>query len=158
MNEAQRFVAKLSERRPVVTWTMATASVVIFGLQLLWGQGDPVASASRMGAGSKVLVEAGQVWRLLTVMVLHASFAHLAFNMVALFGFGTFLERFLGWRRYLLLYVVSGLGGSLVTMGSTGEIQVGPGSAGADPGPACYGRGGTQPTTTDTTAAYQCDL
>ncbi|KHL01383.1 hydantoinase/oxoprolinase family protein [Sinomonas humi] len=41
-------------------------------------------------------------------------------------------------------------GGSLVTIGPTGEIQVGPGSAGADPGPACYGRGGTQPTTTDT--------
>ena len=41
-------------------------------------------------------------------------------------------------------------GGSLVTVGNAGEIQVGPGSAGADPGPACYGRGGTQPTTTDT--------
>lgn len=41
-------------------------------------------------------------------------------------------------------------GGSLVTIGRTGEVQVGPGSAGADPGPACYGRGGTQPTTTDT--------
>src|SRR3954447_15351093 len=41
-------------------------------------------------------------------------------------------------------------GGSLVAVGPFGEIQVGPGSAGADPGPACYGRGGTQPTTTDT--------
>lgn len=41
-------------------------------------------------------------------------------------------------------------GGSLVAIGPSGEIQVGPGSAGADPGPACYGRGGTQPTTTDT--------
>ncbi|MET9262592.1 hydantoinase/oxoprolinase family protein [Amycolatopsis sp. NPDC004079] len=41
-------------------------------------------------------------------------------------------------------------GGSLVTIGATGEIQVGPGSAGSTPGPACYGRGGTQPTTTDT--------
>ncbi|GLZ50267.1 5-oxoprolinase [Actinomycetospora sp. NBRC 106375] len=41
-------------------------------------------------------------------------------------------------------------GGSLVTVGTAGEIQVGPGSAGADPGPACYGRGGTAPTTTDT--------
>jgi N-methylhydantoinase A len=41
-------------------------------------------------------------------------------------------------------------GGSLVTVAATGEIQVGPGSAGAEPGPACYGRGGTQPTTTDT--------
>jgi N-methylhydantoinase A len=41
-------------------------------------------------------------------------------------------------------------GGSLVTIGKAGEVQVGPGSAGAEPGPACYGRGGTQPTTTDT--------
>lgn len=41
-------------------------------------------------------------------------------------------------------------GGSIVSIGAFGEIQVGPGSAGADPGPACYGRGGTQPTTTDT--------
>jgi N-methylhydantoinase A len=41
-------------------------------------------------------------------------------------------------------------GGSLVTIGQAGEIQVGPGSAGSNPGPACYGRGGTQPTTTDT--------
>lgn len=41
-------------------------------------------------------------------------------------------------------------GGSLVTVGPTGELQVGPGSAGADPGPACYDAGGAQPTTTDT--------
>ncbi|GEM31256.1 hydantoinase [Nocardia neocaledoniensis NBRC 108232] len=41
-------------------------------------------------------------------------------------------------------------GGSIVSITPTGEIQVGPESAGADPGPACYGRGGTVPTTTDT--------
>ncbi|WP_235999746.1 hydantoinase/oxoprolinase family protein [Qaidamihabitans albus] len=41
-------------------------------------------------------------------------------------------------------------GGSLITVGPAGEIRVGPESAGADPGPACYARGGTQPTTTDT--------
>lgn len=40
-------------------------------------------------------------------------------------------------------------GGSLVSVGLGGELQVGPESAGADPGPACYGRGGTQPTMTD---------
>lgn len=40
-------------------------------------------------------------------------------------------------------------GGSIVSISPTGEVQVGPGSAGADPGPACYGRGGTQPTITD---------
>ena len=41
-------------------------------------------------------------------------------------------------------------GGSIVSIGKTGEIQVGPSSAGAEPGPACYGRGGVNPTTTDT--------
>jgi N-methylhydantoinase A len=41
-------------------------------------------------------------------------------------------------------------GGSIVSIGAAGEILVGPDSAGSSPGPACYGRGGTQPTTTDT--------
>jgi N-methylhydantoinase A len=40
-------------------------------------------------------------------------------------------------------------GGSIVSISPSGDIRVGPESAGADPGPACYGRGGTQPTLTD---------
>jgi len=40
-------------------------------------------------------------------------------------------------------------GGSLIGMGTGGRLQVGPESAGADPGPACYGSGGDQPTLTD---------
>jgi N-methylhydantoinase A len=40
-------------------------------------------------------------------------------------------------------------GGSIVRVSPIGEIEVGPESAGAHPGPACYGRGGTEPTTTD---------
>ncbi len=40
-------------------------------------------------------------------------------------------------------------GGSIVAITPSGDIKVGPESAGAAPGPACYGRGGTQPTMTD---------
>jgi N-methylhydantoinase A len=40
-------------------------------------------------------------------------------------------------------------GGSIARMTPIGGLEVGPDSAGADPGPACYGRGGTQPTVTD---------
>ncbi|HEY7490910.1 MAG TPA: hydantoinase/oxoprolinase family protein [Candidatus Tectomicrobia bacterium] len=40
-------------------------------------------------------------------------------------------------------------GGSLAWIDSSGGLRVGPQSAGADPGPACYGRGGTTPTVTD---------
>jgi N-methylhydantoinase A len=40
-------------------------------------------------------------------------------------------------------------GGSIISINEAGEVAVGPESAGADPGPACYGRGGDHPTMTD---------
>ena len=40
-------------------------------------------------------------------------------------------------------------GGSIARIDALGQIAVGPGSAGADPGPACYGRGGSEATVTD---------
>ena len=42
-------------------------------------------------------------------------------------------------------------GGSIAELDERGVIRVGPRSAGADPGPACYGRGGSEPTLTDAT-------
>lgn len=42
-----------------------------------------------------------------------------------------------------------GAGGGSVAWESAGGLRVGPRSAGAEPGPACYGRGGTEPTVTD---------
>jgi N-methylhydantoinase A len=47
------------------------------------------------------------------------------------------------------LQTVGAGGGSIVWRDRGGALRVGPESAGADPGPACYGRGGTRPTVTD---------
>src|SRR5207248_6983423 len=47
------------------------------------------------------------------------------------------------------LHTVGAGGGSIVWRDAGGALRVGPESAGADPGPACYGRGGTRPTITD---------
>jgi N-methylhydantoinase A/acetone carboxylase, beta subunit len=44
-------------------------------------------------------------------------------------------------------------GGSIAAMDEVGLLQVGPHSAGASPGPACYGAGGTKPTVTDASVA-----
>jgi N-methylhydantoinase A len=44
---------------------------------------------------------------------------------------------------------ISAGGGSIAWLDGSGFLNVGPQSAGADPGPACYGRGGTRPTVTD---------
>jgi len=48
--------------------------------------------------------------------------------------------------------VVGAGGGSIAALDRAGLMQVGPESAGATPGPCCYGRGGTLPTTTDANA------
>ena len=47
------------------------------------------------------------------------------------------------------LHTVGSGGGSLATVDAGGNLRVGPQSAGADPGPVCYGRGGLIPTVTD---------
>ena len=47
------------------------------------------------------------------------------------------------------VHTVSAGGGSIARADAGGALRVGPESAGADPGPACYGRGGTEPTVTD---------
>src|SRR5207248_9559269 len=47
------------------------------------------------------------------------------------------------------IHTIGAGGGSIALVDPGGALAVGPHSAGADPGPACYGRGGTQPTVTD---------
>src|ERR1043165_2359406 len=49
----------------------------------------------------------------------------------------------------ILIETVSAGGGSIASLDEGGALRVGPRSAGAVPGPACYGRGGTEPTVTD---------
>ncbi len=120
--DAQRFLAPLMKRTPWVTWTVAAVSVVLFGLQMWWGNGEAFAAAARMGAGMKGLIGEGQLYRLLTPTLLHGSVPHLVLNVAALFSFGTFLERLLGWRRYLALYVASGLGGGIASFFHREEV------------------------------------
>ena len=59
-------------------------------------------------------VEQLQVWRLLTYQFLHADPFHLFFNMLALFFFGPMVEQHLGSRRFLGLYLISGLAGAVL--------------------------------------------
>lgn len=53
----------------------------------------------------------------------------------------------------LYIHTIGAGGGSIGWLDAAGALQVGPQSAGADPGPASYGRGGTQPTFTDAALA-----
>lgn len=123
------FQSRVMERKPVVSWGIAVVCVAIFALQMLWGDGSPLMAASRMGAEIPSRVLAGDWWRLFSVMLLHANFMHLLMNMLALLSFGPFLERLMGSGRYLALYVLSGLGGSLLSLMRGGE-GIGVGASG----------------------------
>lgn len=77
--------------------------------------------------GHEMLVNAGalwypanghfQLWQVVSYMFLHGGFGHIAFNMFALFSFGTILEREWGLGRFLLFYFVCGVGAGLVQLG-----------------------------------------
>ncbi|MDY7081612.1 MAG: hydantoinase/oxoprolinase family protein, partial [Halobacteria archaeon] len=51
--------------------------------------------------------------------------------------------------RMVDIHTIGSGGGSIAWVDEGGALRVGPRSAGADPGPVCYGRGGTEPTVTD---------
>ncbi len=108
--EAAAFAQRLHARFPHVTTILLAACVVMYGLTLHWRAGGEA-----MGANSASLVREGQVWRLLSHAFLHGNNAHLIMNMIGLHSFGGFLERMLGWRRYLVLYGLSALGGGIAS-------------------------------------------
>jgi membrane associated rhomboid family serine protease len=58
----------------------------------------------------------GQPWRLFTSMFLHGSLLHLGFNMLALWQVGAMVERIFGSMRFAVLYLLSGLAGSLASV------------------------------------------
>ena len=53
------------------------------------------------------------------------------------------------------IHTVGAGGGSIAYVDSGGLLKVGPRSAGADPGPVCYGHGNTEPTVTDANVVLQ---
>jgi rhomboid protease GluP len=57
------------------------------------------------------VLEQGEWWRVVSAMFLHASWMHLAMNVLGLVWFGPFVERFLGRARFALVYLVGGAGG-----------------------------------------------
>jgi membrane associated rhomboid family serine protease len=64
---------------------------------------------------SKVLLR-GQIWQLVTYMFLHGNVGHILFNMLALWMFGTELERIWGTRAFLRYYFVVGVAAAISTI------------------------------------------
>ncbi len=73
----------------------------------------------------------GEWYRIFTVALVHASFTHLAFNMWALFVLGNPIEATFGRTRFLTIFIVSLIAGSMTSLGLAAQNQVSVGASGA---------------------------
>lgn len=58
----------------------------------------------------------GQLWRLISYQFSHGSISHLLFNMYALVYLGLMIENKLGWKKFIFIYLLSGVCGGLVSL------------------------------------------
>jgi rhomboid protease GluP len=122
-------------------WSPATlgllvALVAIFGWQLASGAFESQNALIDAGALVRSRVIEGETWRLFSATVLHGSGDHLFGNCVALYILGIACEHALGAWRLLVLYLASGLAGSLAS------VLTGPGPSVGASGAVCGLMGG----------------
>lgn len=78
-----------------------------------------------LGDKNNSLIRAGQLWRLITPILLHGPIWHIGFNMYALFSLGSGLERRFGHVRFLLLYLLAGFAGNVLSFLVTDANSIG---------------------------------
>ncbi|NUW44404.1 rhomboid family intramembrane serine protease [Nonomuraea rhodomycinica] len=95
---------------PYVTWILLGLNVVVFGIQQLTNEGI----TSQLMMWPNGVARLGEYHRLITGAFVHGSLMHVLFNCWALYVLGPSLERAFGHGRYLALYLLSALGGSVL--------------------------------------------
>jgi rhomboid protease GluP len=116
---------RLPSTPPNVTYVILGLTIFVYLLQFasqkLFGYDLPVMFGAKQGD----LIRQGQIWRLITPVLLHASLLHIGFNMYFLFSLGTGLERRFGHLRFLVLYLLTGFSGNVLSFLFTSGISVG---------------------------------
>ena len=117
-----------SDSRPTVTYVIIGITTFAYLLTLIPGAGRAIENALLFFAPTLYPELSGtfQPWRLFTGSLVHSGIWHLGLNMLALWMIGRSLEPLLGRARFLTLYLLSALGGSVaVTLLSFGTPVVG---------------------------------
>lgn len=108
---------------------------VLFFLYLeLTGSSEDAWFMYQKGAmAAPAVLEQGEYYRLVTAMFMHFGIRHLVNNMIILFALGDNLERALGHVKYLVFYLVCGIGANFVSMllGDKTALVVSAGASGA---------------------------
>lgn len=107
------------ERRPVITFILIALNVIVFGVMVAMGVSptDPTQEQLlRFGANHGVaLVNDHEWWRAFTSMFVHIGALHLVVNMYSLWRLGAIVERLTRGPLFVLIYVLTGLGGSFAS-------------------------------------------
>lgn len=117
-------------KKPIITVSLIIINVIVFILMYIFGKGSQDAfTLIKFGAFQKDLILGGEYYRLITSAFLHIGIFHLLFNCYALYVIGRQLESFLGKIKFLIIYLVSALCGSLMSM--IFPISISAGASGA---------------------------
>ncbi|MBC7217122.1 MAG: rhomboid family intramembrane serine protease [Candidatus Caldatribacterium sp.] len=103
---------------------------LVFFVATVASGGFTLSNLLRLGAKYGPLVASGEWQRLLISIFLHGNVWHLFFNTYALFQLGRLVEGIYGYRKFFVVYVLSGLSGSLLSF-LVNFRQVGVGASGA---------------------------
>ncbi len=112
-------------RRAPVTFTLLMLIGFVFAVESVMGAPDNNYLLWRLGAVVPIAVLHGQYWRMLACMFLHAGVLHWLLNSWSLFQLGSLYEALFGWKRFTLVYFVSGIAASLTSSIHSAGLAVG---------------------------------
>ena len=122
-----RFRIPLS--KPRLTYVFLAIIIAVFLAEEFTGGSTSSRNLIRWGANYAPLVDAGQYWRLFTANFLHIGFMHIAVNAYSLYILGREVEALFGWRRFLVLYLLTGLSGAVFSYIFTHGLSAGASTA-----------------------------
>lgn len=109
---------KISFNEYKVTYTIIILNILLYLIEVIKSRNlidIDIYTLIQMGAKVNVLINSGEIYRLLTSAFLHGGIIHIFFNMSALNIIGREVEAVYGSKRYIAIYVISALGGSVVS-------------------------------------------
>ena len=126
VEENKVFTKIFEPKKMIITPIIIAICVLVFIAMYIWGRGsEDTITLLMFGANFRPLVQAGEVWRLATSMFLHIGIIHLLVNMYSLLIIGRQLESFLGKWKFLIVYLGSGILGSLLSVVIHSSISAG---------------------------------
>jgi membrane associated rhomboid family serine protease len=133
-----RVVAVADPGFPWLTCAILAVLIGVFAAELVYGIGDwtkalqpTIATLVAFGGLSRLVVQAGEWYRLFSAPLLHGDIFHLALNCVALYLAGSILEGFVGRAWFTTIFVVGAVGGSLLSLALNPDSLVSVGASGA---------------------------